>query len=141
MALDMSLDCVDVYLPDKLVIVDVCTYRLVPRKYCTVYATVPIDSSVGANTVKDAAFTSSISINCNVTAHHNGSAKFNVAISIFANVHPYAINESTVVTSLVELHSKVDVTGLRKRMLSDLDSVTLADINDLTLQELYWVET
>lgn len=140
MALNSYADCVDVILPDRLVLIDFCAYKLTSKKYCTTRAVVQLNCSASANTVKDASFSCGIPASCNVAAQQKYAGQFSTAIKIISSITPYASNEAVSINTAIGLYSNVNAAAMRRRTLSDLDGVMLSEIGDMTLQELYWIE-
>lgn len=131
---------VDVILPEKLSIMDITTFNITSKKYGSFNSVITLQPEVAVNIVKQTSIDARILVGSYVHAHQIENSKISVTVDVISSVKPFALNESTKIDVNIGVQSDVNAVSVRQRMLSDLDGVTLSEINDMTLQELYWIE-
>lgn len=140
MAMTKPAQYIDVYLPSKLSFIDYYAAVLNSYKDCSFDASIDVLHEVCANSVKQASFESNLTIVSNVVPPISKVAKFKALVEVTSTVRGYALNETAKFGSTIDISNEVSGNAMRRRLLSDLEGMTLADINDITLQELYWID-
>ena len=136
----MSITYVDVYLPDKLLLIDYYAAVLVSRKDCSFDATIGVISGIDAQRVKQVSLDFGTSVTFDVEPTHRAPTRLNFTVGTTVAVHSQSVVENAMFDVTVGVETDVKGSAMRQRMLSDLKNMTLEDINDMTLQELYWID-